>query len=231
MSRKSRSRSTSRCRDPRNDEPSSGPTKVIRVTFSIVPATLRWRLARPSIRIPVLAVCVAALTIGAFAALTASTEIDATAASVLVAVVFGVATVLQERQTQRRQHTIALIAVFQSADALSAADAWTAERITSGRPVGPDLPADELTHVVALLDYYEFLAVLAQRGLIDVPLLLELRGGAMARSFSICHSYIEDRRSRVWQGLYGCLELFSGLYARRMGVAPTVPTGTTAPKH
>ncbi|MBF9131002.1 hypothetical protein I0C86_18845 [Plantactinospora sp. S1510] len=180
---------------------------------------VRWRLSRKPLRLLVQGVGLAALALTGFTFLRASGEINETAASILVAVVFGAVTVLQQRQSQRRQHTVGLMTAFQSAEGLSTADVWMAGRITSGRAVDADLPPEDERHVIPLLDYYEFLAVLAVRGLVDVPLLLNLRGGTMTRCFDLCREYIEDRRVRAGAEVYQALEMLAAEYRRRVGPA------------
>jgi hypothetical protein len=179
-----------------------------------------WRV------VPQAAVTIA-LVATAFSLLTMRNEINETAASILVAVVFGVATVVQLRQSQRRQHTVGLITAFQSTEVLAAADTWMATRISRRHRVEAGIPADDERHVISMLDYYEFLSSLALRGLIDVPLLLDLRGGTMARCHEVCVDYIADRREHVGPELYSCFELFVGEYARRAvrGQLPPVRTG------
>lgn len=180
---------------------------------------LRWRMAGRPVRVTVLSVAVIVVVLLGFLALTASSRINPTAASILVAVILGVATVFQQRQIQRRQHTVKLLTSFQSSERLAAADAWMAERIRLGRPVPTDIGADDDARVIMLLDFYEFVANLAQRGMVDIPLLLDLRGGAMTRGFHTCHDYILDRRVKVAPDLYRCLEVFAGVYLRRTGTA------------
>lgn len=182
---------------------------------------VRWHLASPGLRLAGQGAAVAALAVAAFTFLSIGDRIDETAASVLVAVVFGVATVLQLRQSQRRQHTLELITGFQHAEALSAADIWMATRITEHRPVGVDIPVEDARYVITMLDYYEFLASLALRGLVDVPLLLGLRGGTMTRCYEICRGYVEDRRANVGAELYRRLEVFVAEYSRRAGTGRT----------
>jgi hypothetical protein len=179
-------------------------------------AVLRWRVQHLAVRLAVQAAVGALIGFAAFRLLISSSTIDATAASVLVAVFFGIFTVLQQRQSQRRQHTVELITAFQTAEELCAADRWMAERIAGAEPVGPDLEPAAAGHVMVLLDYYEFLAVLAQRGMVDVPLLMDLRGGAMARCYAICDAYLADRRARVFAGLYVGLGVFVATYNRRV---------------
>jgi len=196
---------------------------------------VRWRLARKPLRAVAHGFGVGILAVAAFVFLSASGEINETAASVLVAVVFGVVTVIQQRQSQRRQHTVGLITAFQSADHLAAADVWMASRISAGREVDGDIPEADEGHVLSILDYYEFLAVLALRGMVDIPLLINLRGGTMTRCFQLCRAYVEDRRLRAGPEVYRSLELFATEYARRTGhglrrpfIREQPPSGTAA---
>jgi hypothetical protein len=170
---------------------------------------VRWRLARKPLRVAAQGIAAAALGVAAFLFLRTSGDINETAASILVAVLFGAVTVFQQRQAQRRQHTVGLLTAFQSADQLAAADTWMAIRISSNQEVDADIdPADERC-VIAILDYYEFLAELALRGLVDTPLLVRLRGGTMSRCFHLCRPYVEDRRRRAGAEIYRCLEEFT----------------------
>lgn len=190
---------------------------------------VRWHLANPLVRLLTQAGVVALLVVAGFAFLSVGNAINETAASILVAVVFGVGTVLQLRQTQRRQHTVELLTNFQSTEALSAADMWMAQRIASHRQIETDLPFEEERHVIAMLDYYEFLSSLALRAFVDIPLLLSQRGGTMLRCLEICRDYITDRRATVGDELYGCFEVFVGEHARRMRGRPQQPPITEKP--
>jgi hypothetical protein len=195
------------------------------VTGGLRRAVIRWRLAHPVLRIAVQGGVVAVLAVAAFSYLSGGGAIDETAASVLVAVVFGAGTVLQLRQSQRRQHTVELMTTFQSSEILSAADVWMARRISAHRAIEVDVPADDERHVIALLDYYEFLSSLALRGLVDIPLLLSLRGGTMTRCFDLCCGYIDDRRANLGADLYRSFMVFVDEYSRRVkkGRAPALP--------
>lgn len=92
-----------------------------------------------------------------------------------------------------------------------------ARRILTRQAVGPDIPTADEAYIITLLDYYDFLAGLAQRGLVDVPLLLAMRSAAITRCYRICETYMADRRARVWPGLYACTQMFTEAYARRPG--------------
>lgn len=177
---------------------------------------IRWHFMSPALRLLSQAGLVALLVGAGFALLSVGSLIPETAASVLVAVVFGVATVLQGRQAQRRQYTVGLLTNFQSTETLNVADVWMAERITARRPVESDVTFDGHRHVLAMLDYYEFLSSLALRGLVDTQLLMSQRGGTMTRCFTTCRDYIMNRRSEVGAELYGCFEIFVDEYARRL---------------
>ncbi|AVT32104.1 hypothetical protein C6361_24515 [Plantactinospora sp. BC1] len=196
-----------------------------RLTAVLRRIRMRWRLARRPIRLGVQAVGLATLVMAGFSFLRTSGEINETAASILVAVVFGAMTVLQQRQSQRRQYTVGLITAFQSAETLSQADVWMARRISAHQPVGADLTGDDEQRVLPLLDYYEFLAVLAVRGMVDVPLLLNLRGGTMTRCFELCRGYVADRRTLAGREIYQALELLATEYRRRLPMPPPPAPG------
>lgn len=138
----------------------------------------------------------------AFLLLLRRADIDSTAASLLVGVALAAIGFLQTRQVERRQRTVEMIAALQTSDTLSAADCWMASRIASGVPVDDDIPHEDDQLVITLLDYYEFLCILAERGHLDGGLLVELRGAAMRRALSTCAGYVCARRMRVGEELY-----------------------------
>lgn len=70
-----------------------------------------------------------------------------------------------------------------------------------------DVPLRRRHHVVAMLDYYEFLPSLALRGYVDVRMLLGLRGSAMSRCFECCRGYIDHRREHVGDELYRSVQV------------------------
>ncbi|MEU4312821.1 hypothetical protein [Nocardia sp. NPDC024068] len=188
---------------------------------------VRWRLLNQPLRLTVQTMTTALAGVTGFVVLQANTAIDATAASVIVAGVFGSVTVLQHRQGQRRQYTVELIAAFQMTDQLAVADAWMARRIAAGLPITAEIGEADEPFVIAMLDYYEFLAVLAEQGVVDVALIRNLRGGTMTRCFDLCRSYIDDRRDRVGTELYRGLEIFTD--AARPPVPSRPPRTTIAP--
>jgi hypothetical protein len=191
----------------------------------------RWSLASPPLRLLVQACVVAAVAVSVFAFLRIGDVIDETAASVLVAVVFGAASVLQLRQSQRRQYTVGLLTNFQSTESLKASDMWMAERIGSRRELAAHPPSEELVHAIAMIDYYEFLATLALRGFIDTQLLRTLRGGTMARCFELCRTYILTCRAEIGAELYCNFELFVEEHTRTAKLAhrPASAPGTPPP--
>lgn len=169
----------------------------------------RWRLVNQPLRLTIQTAAAAAAGSAIFVVLQANNAIDATAASLIVAAVFGSATVLQHRQAQRQQYTVDLIAAFQTTEQLAAADTWMAGRIANNVAVTADISASDEPFVIAMLDYYEFLALLSEQGLVDVSIILNLRGGTMTRCYHLCRGYIQDRRDRVGPELYRRLEIFT----------------------
>jgi len=129
-------------------------------------------------------------------------SVDSTGASLLVGVALAVIGFVQNRQVERRQRTVELIAALQNTDTLSAADGWMADRISRAEPVHDDVPKADDQQVITLLDYYEFLCILTERGHLDGDLLADLREPAMRRAFEICEPYVRVRRERVGTELY-----------------------------
>lgn len=176
-------------------------------------ALIQWQLANPAVRTILIGIGTAGLVLGIFGAVNAIDVINATAASVLVAVVFGVVTIFQQRQSQRRQHTIDILTEFLSADRVSAATAWLADRRITKKPVTGEVSASERSHVIAAFDYYELIATLALRGLLDVRIVVDLARPSMARDYEFCQSYIEHRRAADAPNLYREIEIFLTRYS------------------
>lgn len=192
------------------------------VVNSFAHLQMRWQFMPSLFTRVARAVLVAVLMASAFGLFILWPVVDATAASVLVAVVFGLFTFRQQALSQIRQHTVELLTQFQTADRLVDADRWMALRIKSGEPIGPEIDGEADEQVITLLDYYEFLAVLARRGQIHAGLLNELRGGAIVRTFEVCLPYIYGRRQTTANDLYSGLESFAMESRRRAELAARV---------
>lgn len=133
-----------------------------------------------------------------------------TVASVLTAIVLGALGFRQSRRAERRNLTVALVANLSTSTELAEADFHMARLIREGRPVeAGSLDAESDAKLMALLDYYEFLATAVADGSLDRRVIVHLRGPAMARAFALCEPYIRDRRASVGPpGPYGNLETF-----------------------
>lgn len=176
--------------------------EAMRVRAVLARAALQWRVLPRRVKLLVQVGSVSAFSIVVFTLLLNRPDVDSTAASLLVGVALAAVGFLQNRQVERRQRTVELIAALQNSDTLSAADCWMAKRIARADPVTDAVDeADDLL-VITLLDYYEFLCVLAERGHLDGELLSDLRGGAMRRTWQACSAYITARRIRVGGELY-----------------------------
>jgi hypothetical protein len=171
-------------------------------------APIRWRVANPTLRTLVIAIATAGVVLGIFGVLNAIGTINATAASILVAVVFGISTIFQQRQSQRRQYTVDLLTEFVSSDRVSSAAAWLADRRINSRPVTEKVSAQERGQVSAALDYYELIASLALRGQVDVPMVLEIIGSSLIRNFEVCRPYVDHRRATDAPYIYSDIEVF-----------------------
>lgn len=123
------------------------------------------------------------------------TPLDATELSLIFGFGAGFAVYVQRAAVERRAHTIELLTALSTSQVLSPADLWMAERIADGHlPPLADLDTTERGHLVTLLDYYEFLCVLAAQEVLDRKVLLAMRGSAMASAYTLTRSYVVARR-------------------------------------
>ena len=123
------------------------------------------------------------------------TPLDSTALSLILGFGAGFAVFVQRSAVERRQHTIDLLKTLSDSQVLAPASAWMAERIAAGETVVvTDLDDEERAKVVNLLDYYQFLCVLAEEEIVDRKVLLDLRGGSMRSALRLCDGYIRQRR-------------------------------------
>lgn len=135
-------------------------------------------------------------------------ERNLTAMSVAVAIVFGAVTSVQNARMQRRDHTIALLSAFSTAEPLAASDAQVARLLATEEFVDGTIDAEVDHHLIHVLDYYEFICGAALRRHIDAATVVALRGGAMAVTYDACQPYIRDRRGRFGPALYASFETF-----------------------
>lgn len=149
------------------------------------------------------------------------TPLDATELSLIFGFGAGFAVYVQRSAVERRAHTIELLKALSTSQVLSPADTWMAERIADGHlPEVRSLSDDERGRLVTLLDYYEFLCVLAAQEVLDRKVLLAMRGAAMASAFELTRHYIVARRVATGHDeLYGNLERLRD----RVRVAPPRP--------
>lgn len=136
------------------------------------------------------------------------TPLDATELSLIFGFGAGFAVYVQRSAVERRAHTIELLTQLSTSQVLAPAAAWMAEQIASGE-LAPlrDLDDEERAHLVVLLNYYEFLCILAAQEVLDRKVLLAMRGPAMANTFDLTREYVTARRvSNDHDDLYVNLE-------------------------
>ncbi len=136
------------------------------------------------------------------------TTLEPTELSLIFGFGAGFAVFVQRSAVERRSHTIDLLKALSDSQVLAPCDTWMAERIAADESVDADgLDDTERAKVVNLLDYYEFLCVLAADEILDKKVLRTLRGSAMTAAFRLCEDYIEQRRLATGNGaLYANLE-------------------------
>lgn len=154
-------------------------------------------------------------------------SLDLTALSIAVATGFGAISSFQSAQMQRRQHTIDLLAAFQTADTLAASDAHVASLMRRTAHIDDDIDPEDDRYLINLLDYYEFISLSARNGHVDPATVVLLRGPAMVALWRCSSRYVTARRARYGPGLYAATEAFvTGAMAHLL---PSEPAG--APPH
>jgi len=184
------------------------------ITNSFRQITRQWRIFNPAARTAITTVGVFGAVLTAFTLVNTINALNATAASVLVAVTFGVATIFQQRQSQRREHTVSLLTELISAGHVGAGIGWVADRQMNNEPITEKISAEERRHVRVALNYYELVSALALRGQVDVRVVRDIAGSSMTRNFDICRPYIDYRRGSTAPLLYTETELFLAEYCR-----------------
>lgn len=118
-----------------------------------------------------------------------------TVVSLIVAVGFGVLGYFTAREDVVRAHTIDLLSMMSTSSELIAANVKMVHLINDDVQLdGIEIEEGIDKHITTLLNFYEFLAIAWDLGVISEEVLFELRGGSMSRSFSVCEQYIHDRR-------------------------------------
>jgi hypothetical protein len=185
------------------------------IANSIRYATARWRVSNPAVRTIIITVGTFGIVLAIFSVFNAINPLNTTAASILVAVVFGVATIFQERQSQRREHTVHLLNEILATGHVAAGIAWIADRQMNNEPITEHMSAEQRNHVRAALNYYELISALGLRGQVDVRLVRDLLGSSMMRNFDACRPYIDYRRSNTnAPKIYSDTEHFLAEYCR-----------------
>jgi hypothetical protein len=151
----------------------------------------------------------------------------ATAASVLIGAVTWLVSHRREQGQARISHTADLIANISTSERLADANYSVTTLINSGgRPALADIEPELELHVVTMLDYYEYIAELCMRGVVDKPTVVSLRGNLMRRTWDACSRYIADTRERQRRLVYIEFERFvAALPADLNAFQPVAATG------
>ena len=131
-----------------------------------------------------------------------------TAVSILVAAITWLMTRLNERSDRRVAHTATVIASLSTSERLGASSAEVTRLINSGRPVTAEIDPKTESHVIDILDYYEFVTALCAGGVVDKDTITLLRGRLMQRTWAICEPYIMHTRTVQARDVYAGFERF-----------------------
>ena len=128
-------------------------------------------------------------------------EAAATAASVLVAIGFGVSAARASRRQQREIHTLNLLSVSFSDKVLQEAASLVYDISKTGAKP-PVLGSDHDFHFRSLLSYYHYLSVAAANDLINVDILMKQKGAAMTRAVAALSDWIAAQRTALGDDAY-----------------------------
>lgn len=137
----------------------------------------------------------------------------AAAFATAVSVIIGAATWWVSHRREQRQsrisHTADLIANISTSERLADASYAVTALINSRRSLAlADIDPELERHVVTMLDYYEYIAELCMRGVVDKPTIVSLRGNLMQRTWAVCSGYVADTRDRQQRLVYIEFERF-----------------------
>ncbi|MEW5926568.1 MAG: DUF4760 domain-containing protein [Gemmatimonadota bacterium] len=142
--------------------------------------------------------------------------------SVALGVITLVATHRKDRYIQQVAHTAGILANLSTSERLAESSFQVTRLINSGATVsmsGID-PVTE-SHVVDILDYYEFLCDLYRNGVVNRATIEEIRGQLMKRTWILCEPYIMETRERQGRRVYSGFEEFvKELRAKELSLGP-----------
>jgi hypothetical protein len=132
-----------------------------------------------------------------------------TALSIFIATVTWLVTYVRDRHAHRVAYTVAIISNLSTSDRL----AESCFQLTKLINANTQVPAEGVdpkieSHVVDVLDYYEFLSELYVSEVLNKETVENLRGRLMKRTWYICKPYIEKTREKQQREIYSCYEQF-----------------------
>lgn len=126
-----------------------------------------------------------------------------TALSIIVATATWLVTYFRDRRAHQVAHTVDVIAGLSVSDRLAESTFQVTRLINSGKPISlDDIDPKTESHVVDILDYYEFLAELCGEGVLNRKTIESLRGRLMRRTWNICEPYIAQTRALQRRKVY-----------------------------
>lgn len=132
-----------------------------------------------------------------------------TALSILIAALTWLTTYLRGRRAKQVEHTVNIIANLSTGERLAESTFQVIRLINSKAAVPPEEIDPKIeSHLVDILDYYEFLSELYFAGVLDKATVENLRGRLMKRTWHICERYIEETRNDQNRKVYSCFERF-----------------------
>ncbi len=119
---------------------------------------------------------------------------------------------------ERRQNTTAILSKFYDAGPVIEANTIIASWIADNRLLPDDeVSAEEDSTIIAILNYYDFLALMVREESVDSAIVLASVGGPMIETYKVTENYINARRKRLNRPkLYSALEGYVNRFGRKL---------------
>ena len=132
-----------------------------------------------------------------------------TSISILIALLTWFFTHLSSQKNQKISHTAQIIANLSTCERLAESSFQLTRLINRSTKITfSEIDEGTERYVVDILDYYEYLCDLYERGVLDRQTILTLRGKLMKKTYEACSDYIQGTRDAQKRKVYSGFERF-----------------------
>jgi hypothetical protein len=132
-----------------------------------------------------------------------------TAASILLATITWLLSYVHDRSARKIAHTADALASLSTSERLAESSFQVTRIINSGATVSMEGLDPRLeSHVVDILDYYEFLCDLYANNALNRKTIAMVRGRLMKKTWEACEPYIRETRALQGRPVYEGFERF-----------------------